>query len=234
MNDTTFQNEVKTLQEHIQQAILKGEPKAIPPAARELRRYWVMALFRQNRVDFKLVNDAILAISAMANSFKPDNQGEHPLAVWSQALGFLGEAGTLMQRMHTDWTAEDRWGEATAHLANADQSILFFEQKGMVTFANFVQHMGEMLVSSRPGAGNDEKERECRQHLRLLMDFELVDRNDWDLYYLTTLGEQVAILLKKKQQVFTGHADFPAKFIAWPGISVQTHDARVVLFAGNV
>ncbi|NGZ29489.1 MAG: hypothetical protein G8345_21700, partial [Magnetococcales bacterium] len=83
----------------------------------------------------------------------------------------------------------------------------------------------------RPGAGNDERERECRQHLRLLMDFELVDRNDWDLYYLTTLGEQVAILLKKKQQVSTGHADDHASFFARHGITLQTFDAPTVLSA---
>ncbi len=203
-----WEQEVNRIQDHLKRAILKGDAPAFGPAARELRHYWTLALVRGDRVGFRVVNAAMLAVAGMAHSYANPENPSDPLNIWHRVWAFIGEAGALLQEMNTDWTAEEKLAEiAQQRFLYAEQTLRFLDKEGMVTSASLLAHMSEAIERGQQeetGQGTQaEKTRRARaslnNHLRRLVGHGLVVRAGWGLYRLTNLGKHAAGIIEKRE-----------------------------------
>ncbi|MBF0584446.1 MAG: hypothetical protein HQL80_09460 [Magnetococcales bacterium] len=208
MEEDPFALEVKEIQAKLKKAIFEGNIQALPSMARELRRYWVIALVRGYRNGFKEVNNALLSVAGMAHSYADWDNPKDPLLSWYRICEFLGETGVMIQRIHTEWIAQDRLTEVVTHqFQHAEQTIRFLSKEGMATFANLSEHMRKAIEKgpNEETSQNTTEEKKrptaatLNNHLRRLAGYGLVSRAGRGIYHLTSLGEQVAKLLEKRE-----------------------------------
>lgn len=209
MAEDPFILEANTIQAQLKTAIFDRNTQAIDQLARELRRYWVVALVRGYRDGFQVVNKALLSVASMAHSYADLDEPSDPWLLRYRIWEFLGEAGTMIQRIHTEWIAQERLAEITHQkFQYAEQTLQFFlENEGVVSFSSLLKHMGKTIEKgqneetsqSTPKERNRHTSAALNNHLRRLTGYGLVDRAGWGVYHLTTLGEQAAKLLKERE-----------------------------------
>lgn len=204
-DSTPFQEDARQLHLKIHRAIIQQNIDEIGPYAYELRKFWTIALTRRYRDGFRVVNGLFLQAAETAQLFAEDGTSVEALRRWACQWEYLGESGALVEKMDEEWRVSDDLTSVFQRFHYAEKTLTFLRNHGLASTEQLkeifrqdvLQQEGEdLVITEHTPDGERRISARLNNHLRRLMNYQLIDRAAHGMYHLTARGFAVVDRIK--------------------------------------